>query len=63
MPKIRLLSASCSDSFCIQLEEGACEILRNERAQIVDSLADATGFVRTDPKLAWPADLQTRLPQ
>ena len=23
----------------------------------------ATGFVRTDPKLAWPADLQTRLPQ
>ncbi len=23
----------------------------------------ATGFVRTDSKLAWPADLQTRLPQ
>ena len=23
----------------------------------------ATGFVRTDAKLAWPADLQTRLPQ
>ena len=23
----------------------------------------ATGFVHTDSKLAWPADLQTRLPQ
>lgn len=23
----------------------------------------ATGFVRTDAKLAWPADLQPRLPQ